>query len=126
MGKAFEKQTKTIEDQGKKQVDALKTLKPIKDNKPDDNDKLLKYKENFDELSNERIDKIYNISKQIDFNNLTYYFKNKNIRPINFVGFGGPLHIFNKIKNGNTSAEKIKEDQKQFKSNLKNRITGNP
>ena len=27
MGKAFEKQTKTIEDQGKKQTDILKTLK---------------------------------------------------------------------------------------------------
>ena len=27
LGKAFEKQIKTIEDQGKKQVDALKTLK---------------------------------------------------------------------------------------------------
>ena len=28
LGKAFEKQTKTIEDQGQKQVDALKDLKP--------------------------------------------------------------------------------------------------
>ena len=28
LGKAFEKQTKTIEDQGKKKVDALKNLKP--------------------------------------------------------------------------------------------------
>ena len=28
LGKAFEKQAKTIEDQGKKQVDALKNLKP--------------------------------------------------------------------------------------------------
>ena len=28
LGKAFEKQTKTIEDQGKKQTDILKTLKP--------------------------------------------------------------------------------------------------
>ena len=28
MGKAFEKQAKAIEDQGKKQVDALKNLKP--------------------------------------------------------------------------------------------------
>ena len=27
-GKAFEKQTKTIEDQGKKQTDILKTFKP--------------------------------------------------------------------------------------------------
>ena len=35
MGKAFEKQTKTIEDQGKKQVDALVALKP-KEIKSDD------------------------------------------------------------------------------------------
>ena len=28
MGKAFEKQTKAIEDQGEKQVDALVSLKP--------------------------------------------------------------------------------------------------
>ena len=30
LGKAFEKQTKTIEDQGVKQVEALKALKPEK------------------------------------------------------------------------------------------------
>ena len=50
MGKAFEKQIKTIEDQGKKQCDALNTLKPqeveaITDNKSDDNKKFSKYKE---------------------------------------------------------------------------------
>ena len=28
LGKAFEKQTKTIEDQGQKQVDAFESLKP--------------------------------------------------------------------------------------------------
>ena len=33
LGKAFEKQTKTIEDQGKKQVDALVALKPKNDAK---------------------------------------------------------------------------------------------
>ena len=42
LGKAFEKQTKTIEDQGKKQVDVLNTLKPIKDNKSDDNKNISK------------------------------------------------------------------------------------
>ena len=35
MGKAFKKQTKTIEDQGKKQIDALPDLKP-KEIKPRD------------------------------------------------------------------------------------------
>ena len=34
LGKAFEKQIKTIEDQGKKQVDALKNLKPKEETKP--------------------------------------------------------------------------------------------
>ena len=34
LGKAFKKQIKTIEDQGKKQVDALKILKPKEETKP--------------------------------------------------------------------------------------------
>ena len=34
MGKAFEKQIKTIEDQGQKQVEALKELKPKEQTKP--------------------------------------------------------------------------------------------
>ena len=33
MGKAFEKQIKAIEDQGKKQVDALENLKPKEETK---------------------------------------------------------------------------------------------
>ena len=83
LGKAFEKQTKTIKDQRKKQIDALNTLKPketkaINDNKFDDKEKSLKYKEIYDELANQRIGEIYKISNQIDFNYLTYYFKDKN------------------------------------------------
>ena len=48
-----------------------------------------------------------NIGEQIDFNNLPYCFKGKNISPINFIGFRGPMHIYDNIKNGNTSLEKI-------------------
>ena len=113
LGKAFKEQIKTTKDQGEKQVDALKTLKPIKSSKSDDNEKLLKYKEIFDKLSSERIGEICNIAKQIDFNNLTYYFKN--YLTINFVGFRGPMYTYNNIKNGNTSIEKIEEDQEYFK-----------
>ena len=40
LGKAFDKQIKTIEDQGKKQVDALNTLKSDDNN----NNKITKYK----------------------------------------------------------------------------------
>ena len=54
-------QIKTIEDQGEKQIDDLKTLNPKEleptiDSKSDDNKKL------FEELSNERISEIYNMS----------------------------------------------------------------
>ena len=73
-------------------------MQVVKDNKSDDNEKLLKYKEMFDEFSNERMDEMRNIVEQVDFNNLTYYFKGKDISPINFIGFRGPMHIYNNIK----------------------------
>ena len=54
-----------------------------------------------DKLSRERIAEICNISKDIDFNNLTYYFEDSNLAPINFISFRGPLNIYEEIKNGN-------------------------
>ena len=80
MGNAFEKQIKRIEDQGKKQVDALNTLKSnsqltIEDVIP--NDAL-----NNDEAKKE-LDKIKEIEKNVDrekliyeTNEYTYSFKN--------------------------------------------------
>ena len=62
-----------------------KILEAIKDSDSDDNEELLKYNK-IDELSDEKICKIYNI----DFNNLTYYL---NISPINSISFRGLLHI---------------------------------
>ena len=125
----FEKQTKTIGNQGEKQLDALKKkkkLEAIKENKSTDNKKLLKYKEILDELSHERIGEIYKMSKQIDFNNLTYYFKDQNIDPINFINFNGPIQTYNKIKYGNIPIQKFEEDQKQFKSKLNEATARNP
>ena len=76
LGKAFEKKAKTIEDQEKKQVDPLESLKPkelkaIKHDKFDDNEKSLIYKEIFEEISNERISEIHTMSKNVGFNNFT-------------------------------------------------------
>ena len=114
LGKTFEKK-KTIEDQGQKRFHALKTLKLIKNDKSDDNEWLLKYKEIFDELSTERISEIYSISKQLSFNTLTYQFKDKDISSINCVEFRGPMHfLFNIVNNGNASIEKMEDGKKQF------------
>ena len=71
LGKAFDKQIKTIEDQGKKQVDALNTLKS--NNKitvekykyvPKDTPFISRQKEIFDKLADERIEKITDLDKK--------------------------------------------------------------
>ena len=69
---------------------------------------------------------IQKICKEIDFNNLFYYFKGPNIAPINFIRFWGPLHIFKGIKNGNILLQKAEKEQEQFKSNLVEITEGNP
>ena len=46
------------------------------------------------------------MSKQIDFNDLIHYFKSKDITPINFIGFKGPLRIYNNTKNGDILIKK--------------------
>ena len=67
----------------------------------------MKYKEIFDELSSERICEIYNMSREINFNNLIHYHKHLNLAPINLIDFKGPMHIHNNIKND----EKINQIQ---------------
>ena len=80
----------------------------------------------FNEFSIERIGEIYNISKEIYFNNLTYHFKGSDIPTMNFIDFRGPMHIYNEVKNANISTEKTEEDQKQFKSKLNEITRRNP
>ena len=89
MGKAFEKQIKTIEDQGKKQVDAIKNLKPKEQTKAityksDDDDNTPISKEIYDEILEERMDEILKMSREINYSNLVYDFKGPT-PSINFI-----------------------------------------
>ena len=75
---AFEKQIKTIEDQGQKQVDALKDLKPKEqtnaiNDKLDDNTSISK--EIYHKILKERMNEILKTSREINNNNLVYDFK---------------------------------------------------
>ena len=69
LGKAFEKQTKTIEDQGKKQTDVLANLKP-KEIKP----RETKPNEHSDYFLN-GLAKIRKSFEPVNFYDLTYNFK---------------------------------------------------
>ena len=73
LGKAFEKQTKTIEEQGEKQMKAIQE-KPVNINTDDYKDKLLlsKEREIFKDICNKRLDKIEELNNKIDYNNLKY------------------------------------------------------
>ena len=106
LGRTFEKETKTIEDQGKKQVDALADLKP-KEIKP----RVTKPNEYGDYFLN-GLAKIRESSVPIDFNNLIYHFKSLSISSINLSNFKGPMHIFKSIHKGDSTLEDRKRANK--------------
>ena len=121
--KAFQKQINTIEDQGQKQIDALKALEP-KATESGSNNKLVKTKEIYDELFEERMDERLKMRGKIDFNNLTYNCKGQTTS-INLGKFGGPMYIYGHMKNGDTSLQQVEKQQKDFKRELNEITSGN-
>ena len=105
------KPKKTIEYQGKKQIDALADLKP-KEIKP------RKIKPN--KCSDYFLDKMAEIrnSFEIDFNNLKYTFKERHNGPTGVTGFKVLLHVFKSIHNGDITLEDPGKDQIKLKSDL--------
>ena len=100
LGKAFEKQIKTIEDQGKKQVKAIQDKQLVNIDKNDDyKDKLLlsKEREIFKDIYNKRLDKIEEISNKIDYNNLNYVVVGTGDE-YEFNNLHNPLTLLNNIK----------------------------
>ena len=111
LGKAFEKQTKTIEDQGeKKQIDADLKLKEIKPRETKPN-------EYSDYFLNE-LPRIRKSFESVNFYDLTYNFKDSNILLVSFIEFKGPNTISKNIHNGNIPLENVEIEQKQLKAEL--------
>ena len=104
MGKAFEKQIKTIEDQGKKQVDASvalkdntgKSIKVIEDKSVDKNDQS-KTSKIFNDLIEKKRKKILNkLYEDVAMNKL--YFKCKgSTKDVNFNEYHDSRQLFNGI-----------------------------
>ena len=132
LGKAFEKQIKTIEDQGEKQIDALKDLKPKQPkeqlvNVNDDyEDKLLHSKEQeiFRNIYNKRLDKIRELTKKIDGNNLISTTLSTG-DTIDFSRKNDPLTLLKKVRDGKITLERAKELQEYLNSNIKKLRKGN-
>ena len=116
LGKAFEKQTKTIKDQGEKQIKAIQDDKEqllnINNDDDDDDDyknKLLFSSERkiFKNIYYKRLDKIEELSKKIDYSNLKYTVISTD-EEFEFNKLKDPMLFLNDIKKGKTSLEEAK------------------
>ena len=61
---------------------------------------ILKQKELFNKLVNEKKEKILNFNKKIDFDNLTYNFKDKRITKIDLNDFDNAINFLKMIGDG--------------------------
>ena len=109
MGKAFEKQTKTIEDQGKKQVDVLAALKTSNKKLPSIKD-FISVENLNPEIVNE-IKKIEEEEKKVDRNKMVYK-ATKNI--YDFRKFKAIRAFGNEIKNNVISDDMANNEQNKL------------
>ena len=122
LGKAFEKQTKTIEDQGQKQIKAIQDKRPIKSIKNftyDVNDSpiVLKEKEICNNLTEESFEKISNLDKRVDIDKLVFKYK-CNTADEDFCVFDDVFELIIKIRDGEISSNEAKNEQKKLKSSI--------
>ena len=124
LGKAFEKQTKTIEDQGKKQMKGIqdKSIEKIKKYSDYDNDykkELLisKEREILRDIYNDRLEQIQLANHNVDYNNLNYEVITSGDE-YQFNGLEDPLVLLKEIKEGKISIQEAKNTQKEFNKQL--------
>ena len=118
----FEKQIKTIEDQGEKHVKAIQNqgqVKTIKKYAYDNEDSPLisKQKEIFNKLVDKRLDDITKLDEKVNRDDLIHRYKGKTPDE-NFNTYENALDLINKIRNGQIKLAEAKNDQIRFKSNL--------
>ena len=99
MGKAFEKQIKTIEDLGQKQIDTLKDLKPKEQIKPIENKFNNQSKATiiFNEIINKRKNILNELHDSVDNNNLKFQYVGPT-KDVRFYEYKDSRELFNTIK----------------------------
>ena len=122
MEKAFEKQIKTMEDQGEKQIKAIQGQGQVKritkyTYDAEDTPLIPKQKEIFNKLVDEWREEIKKLDKNVSSGNLIYKYK-RNTTDAKFDQFDNALNIINKIKNGEIGLADVKNNQEKFKSYL--------
>ena len=125
LGKAFEKQIKTIEDQGEKQIDALKDLKPKEQTKPieDKSNNQSKATIMFNDLINKRKKTLSELHDSFDYNNLKFEYVDP-AKDAGFYEYKDSKEHFNAIKNNQIKFSEEKNKRNEFLNKLNNIKTG--
>ena len=126
LGKAFEKQTKTIEDKGEKQIEAIQDNRKQLISDDDCKNKLLisKEREIFKDIYNKKLDKLEELNNKIDYDNLKYVVERSGDE-YSFNKGEDPIAFLNDIKKGKISLEEAKEQQKDYYNYLNSTRRGN-
>ena len=115
LGKAFEKQKKSIEDQGEKQIKAIQDNEQPLISDDDYKNKLLlsKQREIFKDIYNKRLDKIEELNNKIDYDDLKYVVVRSG-KKFDFGVSEDPIALLNDIKKGKISLEEAKNKQQNY------------
>ena len=116
LGKALDKQVKTIKDQGNEQVKAIQDNKQLVSiNKDDYKDKLLlsKEREIIKDISNKEVNKIEEMNNKIDYDDLDNVILSKDME-YNFSTQKDSISLLKAIKDGEISLEEARDGQKNY------------
>ena len=121
LGKAFDKKIKTIEDQGKKQVDALENLKLKEETKPikDTPNNQSRATIIFNDLINKRKELMSELYDSVDYNNLNFEYIGPT-KDVSFYEYKDSKELFNAIKNNQIKFSEVKNKQNEFLNKLSN------
>ena len=122
MGKAFDKQIKTIEGQGQKLVDALRDLKPKEQKKKPIEDKSNNQSKAtiiFNDLINKRKKIMSELHDSVDYNNLKFEYVGPT-KDVSFYEYKDSKELFNAIKNNQIKFSEVKNKQNEFLNKLSN------
>ena len=131
LGKAFEKQIKTIEDQGEKQIRAIQSNKQHSISYNDYKYKLLISREIeiFKDIYNKGLDKIEELNNKIDNDNLKYVVEKSGVKKdsveYDFNKIKDPITFLNNIKEGKISIQEAKDKQENYYNYLNKIRKGN-
>ena len=108
LGKAFEKQIKTIEDQGKKQIDALENLKSKQETKPieDKSNNQSRAKVIFNELINKRKELMSELNDSVYYNNLKFEYVGPT-KDVSLYEYRNSKELFSAIRNNQINFDDV-------------------